>query len=542
MARPSMRHALLSTLVLLTSATDVAAQSTAEQLLRRPVSPVAEALLVPYASDRRVVERWADAVADSSADVRMVVARAIQAGGLVDLVEPMATQLAVESDLGAAVEQAEALVVLTRDVHPAIRAAADRLGGPVAASAIRALGRAAPAVLAREAGAWRSLGREVELAHTAVLSGWLRFGNPDAARMQNALMREGTPEAWRVLVAAAIETAVPLPASRVALALRSSDPDVIDQGLAAALDWPDGEISALKQGTAAGDAYDTLLDGLEMRRPSTRLLAILLGRRAGWPRQELPLAEAGADAATSRLVAVLTRRQLETLDRSEIEALWAAWGWDKSRRGRPGRNPLEADTSARQFLHGLPGGIWHATFDAEGCWQRGTFLTGRISYGPDGTVTAASADGPRASGRCRAAAEALLRLTRVTTAGEHALLIPADKAFGRRFAARPLREVRWSDWWIQQVDGDLEMPVLVKSVKPAYPRSAKSDLTQGSVLLAAVIDADGSVVEAGVIKAIDRRLNTAAALALGKWRFQPALENGTSVPFLATIEMEFRLR
>src|SRR5690606_23134701 len=126
-------------------------------------------------------------------------------------------------------------------------------------------------------------------------------------------------------VAAAIETAVPLPASRVALALRSSDPDVIDQGLAAALDWPDGEISALKQGTAAGDAYDTLLDGLEMRRPSTRLLAILLGRWAGWPRQELPLAEAGADAATSRLVAVLTRRQLETLDRSEIEALWAAW-------------------------------------------------------------------------------------------------------------------------------------------------------------------------------------------------------------------------
>jgi TonB family protein len=92
-----------------------------------------------------------------------------------------------------------------------------------------------------------------------------------------------------------------------------------------------------------------------------------------------------------------------------------------------------------------------------------------------------------------------------------------------------------------RVGGAIKAPVKVKDVRPIYPPLAQAERRQGVVIIEATIDGSGDVDEAKVIRSIGEDLDNAAIDAVLQWRFQPTLLNGTAVPVIMTVTVNFVL-
>ncbi len=90
----------------------------------------------------------------------------------------------------------------------------------------------------------------------------------------------------------------------------------------------------------------------------------------------------------------------------------------------------------------------------------------------------------------------------------------------------------------QEVSG----PVPIKKVDPAYPAELLRDKVEGTVILYAVIHADGTVGEIRVLESVDAGLDKSAMLALAKWQFRPGTKNGEPVDLEAVVQIPFRVR
>ena len=62
----------------------------------------------------------------------------------------------------------------------------------------------------------------------------------------------------------------------------------------------------------------------------------------------------------------------------------------------------------------------------------------------------------------------------------------------------------------------------------------------GTVILYAIIHADGTVGNVRVLRGVDDRLDQFASQAVAQWQFQPATKNGTPVDVEATFQIPFR--
>ncbi|MFZ0816552.1 MAG: TonB family protein [Candidatus Sulfotelmatobacter sp.] len=87
---------------------------------------------------------------------------------------------------------------------------------------------------------------------------------------------------------------------------------------------------------------------------------------------------------------------------------------------------------------------------------------------------------------------------------------------------------------------DLASPVATSKVDPAYPLELMKQNVSGTVILYAVILADGSVGRVRVLRSVDERLDRFASEAIAKWQFQPATKNGSPVAVEATFWIPFR--
>jgi TonB family protein len=87
---------------------------------------------------------------------------------------------------------------------------------------------------------------------------------------------------------------------------------------------------------------------------------------------------------------------------------------------------------------------------------------------------------------------------------------------------------------------DLSQPAATRKVDPAYPLQLMRENVAGTVILYAVIHADGSVGSVRVLRGVDDRLDRFASEAIAKWQFQPATKNGTAVDVEATFQIPFR--
>jgi TonB family protein len=118
-------------------------------------------------------------------------------------------------------------------------------------------------------------------------------------------------------------------------------------------------------------------------------------------------------------------------------------------------------------------------------------------------------------------------------------------------------------WWQwEQGWSKLEAPVLAKEsaaakpqlkvpaevmqqrirhkVMPDYPDAARQANVQGTVLLDAVVSAEGAVTQLKVLSGPEP-LTRAATDAVRWWRYEPYIVNGQPVPVETTVVMDFRL-
>ncbi|MCC7033508.1 MAG: energy transducer TonB [Acidobacteria bacterium] len=91
------------------------------------------------------------------------------------------------------------------------------------------------------------------------------------------------------------------------------------------------------------------------------------------------------------------------------------------------------------------------------------------------------------------------------------------------------------------VGGNIRPPTKVRDVPPVYPAIAQAARVQGIVILEATIGVDGVVQSARVLRSIPL-LDDAALAAVRQWRYTPTLLNGTPVPVVMTVTVNFQLR
>jgi protein TonB len=90
----------------------------------------------------------------------------------------------------------------------------------------------------------------------------------------------------------------------------------------------------------------------------------------------------------------------------------------------------------------------------------------------------------------------------------------------------------------------VELPRVIKEVRPNYTADAMRAKVQGTVWVEAVVLPDGSVGEVSVVRSLDQTfgLDQEALKAARQWRFVPGTRFGQPVSVLVTIELTFTLR
>ncbi|MCL6481338.1 MAG: TonB family protein [Firmicutes bacterium] len=92
-----------------------------------------------------------------------------------------------------------------------------------------------------------------------------------------------------------------------------------------------------------------------------------------------------------------------------------------------------------------------------------------------------------------------------------------------------------------RVGGRVLAPRLIHGPQPDYPMLARQARVEGDVVLEAVIDTAGNVVELQVLSG-HPLLVSAALSAVSKWKYQPTILNDEPVPVRLEVVVKFRLQ
>jgi len=108
-------------------------------------------------------------------------------------------------------------------------------------------------------------------------------------------------------------------------------------------------------------------------------------------------------------------------------------------------------------------------------------------------------------------------------------------------AARPSAREQEPPQAPLRIGGSVAPPTKIKDVRPVYPESAKAAGIQGIVIVEALIDTDGTVASAKVIRAVSDDIDLAAIDAVEQWAFTPTLLNGRPTQVIMTVTVNFTL-
>lgn len=92
-----------------------------------------------------------------------------------------------------------------------------------------------------------------------------------------------------------------------------------------------------------------------------------------------------------------------------------------------------------------------------------------------------------------------------------------------------------------RLGGLIKAPELLQQVQPKYPDIAVAAQAQGVVILEATVGADGRVQSVRLLSSASPLLETAAIDAVKQWQYGPLLLDGTPVPFILTVTLNFSL-
>lgn len=88
-----------------------------------------------------------------------------------------------------------------------------------------------------------------------------------------------------------------------------------------------------------------------------------------------------------------------------------------------------------------------------------------------------------------------------------------------------------------QVD---ELPDAIQRIAPEYPDSARAHGVEGTVIVAALVCATGTIIDGYIVQSIPE-LDDAAEHAVRQWIFQPAMTNGLPIAVWVLIPIRFTL-
>lgn len=89
-----------------------------------------------------------------------------------------------------------------------------------------------------------------------------------------------------------------------------------------------------------------------------------------------------------------------------------------------------------------------------------------------------------------------------------------------------------------RIGGNIKAPERTHYAAPAYPQAAQDARVQGVVIVEAVIDENGSVAQTKVLRSV-ALLDEAALEAVSKWKYTPTYLNGSAVPVVMTVTINF---
>jgi protein TonB len=93
-----------------------------------------------------------------------------------------------------------------------------------------------------------------------------------------------------------------------------------------------------------------------------------------------------------------------------------------------------------------------------------------------------------------------------------------------------------------RIGGEVVPPELITKVQPVYPEIARKARVQGVVIVEAIIDKQGNVVEGRILRGLPMGVSEAAVAAIHKWKYRPAILNGRPVSVYLTVTVTFTLQ
>ncbi len=93
-----------------------------------------------------------------------------------------------------------------------------------------------------------------------------------------------------------------------------------------------------------------------------------------------------------------------------------------------------------------------------------------------------------------------------------------------------------------RIGGEVVPPALRTKVQPVYAEIARKARVQGTVIVEAIIDKQGNVTDARILRGLPMGLSDAAVAAIQKWKYTPATLNGRPVSVYLTVTVTFTLQ
>ncbi len=530
--------------------------------LSLPLSPGSVALLIERASEPAVQERWAAALKDPNPQTRAAAARVAGAAGVHALAPAIRDALLLDMDGDALAEEAWALSALDPATDPTVIEAISRLSETQRLETLVGFVRGSTSRFLDHIPKLRSLG--LSAREWGVLLEELESAAPTQfARVAPIALRDNDEVLWLALL-------------RVAMSRASGDPGPLQVAVAQS---PSAAIRtatcfAVAHGIASGRPVALSLQGaLPAASPLETFARELLNRFLGHPPAVLP---------ATTFVAIGERRDelrrwagghvlaelAQKLDDAERNALATALGTTAQRlaykpspgdHGAPGQpmdkakgtgvalsQPPVATRTAGPFPPGFVTGV----LSTNGCNSDSRRVALAMTrFGANGrAVTTDLRILPDSRGCGRAARNLLLSSVRARgDTAEAFIVLPLEKEFLGCLAKAPAGNQPDSAAVEEPADpfddaSALEMPKLVREIRPFYPNDAFWQRAEGVVTVEVLISASGCVQSLKLLEGVHPSLNTAAFLATSRWAFSPALRNGRPVAMSAQAKVSFKIK
>ena len=85
------------------------------------------------------------------------------------------------------------------------------------------------------------------------------------------------------------------------------------------------------------------------------------------------------------------------------------------------------------------------------------------------------------------------------------------------------------------------LPRVIYSTKPEYSEQGRKAKREGTCILTLIVEADGRARDFHVVVGLGYGLDEKAVAAVQKWKFEPAMREGKTVPAKGAVEVDFHL-